>query len=372
MENLRDFKINRYIFLAIIIVFALALLTSLIEFFTAFLAAVILYVLVKSRFEWLVKKKGWKKSSATVLVIVVSFFIILLPIGLMAIMLYDKAVTMMENPQQLLDQVKHFDSLIKEKIHISIISSNNLNNFQAFATKFLSTALNSGFKFFIDMSMMYFFLYFMLMNVNRMEAAIIFYLPFPGKKIKIFGDELVAQTFSNAVAIPLIAIVHGSLAFAAYKIIGLQEAGFWAVLTGFASILPLVGTGLIWVPVSIYMFMIGQNWQGFFMIGWGLIVIGTSDNVIRFLLAKKMADVHPVVTVLGVIMGLKYFGITGLIFGPLIISYFLILLKLYYIEYHKPSIARKRSLLPSYFSMPFSTKQQQTEKNKKKAKDITK
>jgi predicted PurR-regulated permease PerM len=57
--------------------------------------------------------------------------------------------------------------------------------------------------------------------------------------------------------------------------------------------------------------------------------------VIRFVLAKKMADVHPVVTILGVIMGLQYFGITGLIFGPLIISYFILLLKMYYMEYQK-------------------------------------
>ncbi len=61
--------------------------------------------------------------------------------------------------------------------------------------------------------------------------------------------------------------------------------------------------------------------------------MGSMDNVIRFLLAKRMADVHPVITVLGIILGLEYLGITGLIFGPLIISYFLILTKIYYSDY---------------------------------------
>ncbi len=61
--------------------------------------------------------------------------------------------------------------------------------------------------------------------------------------------------------------------------------------------------------------------------------MGSMDNVIRFLLAKKMSDVHPVITALGIILGLKYLGITGLIFGSLIISYFLILTKIYYADY---------------------------------------
>ena len=67
-----------------------------------------------------------------------------------------------------------------------------------------------------------------------------------------------------------------------------------------------------------------------------------------------MADVHPIITVLGVILGLQYFGILGLIFGPLLISYFFILLKIYYVEYQKPVLARqkKRQIMPVYMQ-PF-------------------
>jgi predicted PurR-regulated permease PerM len=67
-----------------------------------------------------------------------------------------------------------------------------------------------------------------------------------------------------------------------------------------------------------------------------------------------MADVHPLVTLLGVIMGLKYFGITGLIFGPLLISYFLILLKIYYQEFqHTPTVMTKKRVLKTQFKLPF-------------------
>jgi predicted PurR-regulated permease PerM len=146
--------------------------------------------------------------------------------------------------------------------------------------------------------------------------------------------------------------VQALLAYCCYLIGGLPEPGFWAVATGFASVFPIVGASIIWAPISIYHFAAGHTWQGFFTIGWGVLLIGLSDNVVRFMLAKRMADVHPVITVLGVIMGLKLFGITGLIFGPLIISYFVLLLKIYYMEFQKPVAPRKnkpRQLMPSYF-----------------------
>jgi len=365
MENRQTYKLDRYIFLAVIIIFGIFLLMSVMQFFTAFLGAIMFYVLSKSSMERMLRR-GWNKTAASVVVITLTFFIILLPIMVMATMLYKKIITVATNPQSVLQPVKHFDEIVQQKFHITLLSGDNVGKLQTFATDMLSMVLNSGFNLFSTILMMYFFLYFMLMKINRMEAAIVFYLPFKRSKIQLFGDELVAQTFSNAVGVPLIAVVHGLLAFAGYMITGLQEAGFWATLTGVASVLPIVGTGIVWVPAAIYLFATGHTWQGFFLLGWGAIVIGTSDNIIRFLLAKKMADVHPIVTVLGIIIGLKYFGITGLIFGPLLISYFLILLKIYYMEYQKPMV-QKRTLLPSYFQiMSFNTPS--PTKNKKTTK----
>lgn len=356
-NNKQDYKINRYFFLAVIIVFALLLLWALMEFFTAFLAAVMFYVLSKPLVYWLSKRWNWKRSTAAILVITVSFFIILLPIGLFATMIYSKVVQVAAHPDDLIKPFKHFGEIIQQRFGINIISKDSLAKIQGIATQTISSLLNGSFNFFTTISMMYFFLYFMIVNTGRLEAGLILYLPFKRSKMLLFGDELKAQTFSNAVGVPLICVVHGLLSYVGYLIAGVNDAGFWGVVTGFASVLPLVGTGLIWLPTSIYLLAQGHTWQGIFVIGWGLLVIGTSDNVIRFVLAKRMADVHPIVTVLGVIIGLKYFGITGLIFGPLMISYFFILLKIYYVEYQKPEEERKRTILPSYLQFKQSKPQ---------------
>lgn len=352
METAKDYKVNRYFFLAIILIFGLFLLYSLGQFFTAFLSAIILYILSKPAVTWLTKKHNWKKGNAAFIVIVVSFFIILLPITILVSMVVNKIGQVATNPAEIMHTIERFDAVIKEQIGFELITDKNMAAIQSFGTNLLSGIVNQGLGFFSAILMLYFFLYFMITNTNRMEAAILFYLPFKKDKIKMFGDELVAQTFSNAVGIPLIAVAQGLLGFIAYAITGVPEAGFWAVITGFSSILPIVGAGIVWAPIVIIHFASGHIWQGFFLLAWAALLMGSIDNVIRFMLAKRMADVHPIVTVLGVIMGLNYFGFIGLIFGPVVISFFIILLKIYYLEYQKPIAAKKipksRQLVPSY------------------------
>jgi len=77
------------------------------------------------------------------------------------------------------------------------------------------------------------------------------------------------------------------------------------------------------------MLSLGKQWQGIATLVYGIVVIGNIDNVMRFVIQKKFADVHPLITVFGVIIGLQLFGLPGLIFGPLMISYFLLGVKIY-------------------------------------------
>ncbi len=367
MEIKSDFKVNKNIFLVIILVFGLCIAFSLSEYFTAFLGSVLFYVLFKGWMEKLVTKRKWKKSWAAILVIVVSFFIILLPMTLFFSMAYNKVVPIASNPNAFLPYVHQIDSTLQHKFNVEILTAQNIDVIKTTSAQLVSGALNQGFAFFSSIVMMYFFLYFMLINFNRMEAYIVLSLPFKKEKIKMFAEELNAQTFSNAIGIPLIAVAQGLFGYIIYLIAGIPDAGFWGILTGFSSIIPIIGTAIIWVPVCAYLFFIGNNWQGIVVILWSILVMGSMDNVIRFLLAKKMADVHPVITVLGIILGLEYLGITGLIFGPLIISYFLILTKIYYSDYQNinKKIKIKEHVLEIGVPMIYSKKFTSKNENKK-------
>jgi predicted PurR-regulated permease PerM len=329
----QDKNINRYFFLAFLLFIGIFLIYSLSAFTTAFLAAIMFYVLSKQPVNWLIRKKRWSKSAAAIFVIFISFFIILLPLSWMVAVLYKKVLVISQNTNLVIAPLKQLDLQIRDQYHFTLLSEQNLSQIQPLISNYISSVLNQGLNLLSSIAMMYFLLYFMITNINRMEAAILLYLPFKREKINIFGHELKVETFSNAVGVPLIGLAQGVFAYIAFLFTDVPESGFWAVLTGFASILPIIGTGLIWVPIAIYELVQGNTWQGIALILWGILFLGTIDNVIRLLLARKIADVHPIVSVLGVIVGLQYFGITGLIFGPLIISYFIIFLKMYYMEY---------------------------------------
>ena len=125
---------------------------------------------------------------------------------------------------------------------------------------------------------------------------------------------------SNAIGIPLLAIIQGGVAMIGYWIFGAPNILFSGFLTGFASVVPMVGTALIWVP----------NWfQAIGLAIFGALVISQLDNLIRFIIQKKMADIHPLITIFGVVIGLSLFGFMGVIFGPLLLSLFFLFVNMF-------------------------------------------
>ncbi len=345
---------NRYFFLAIIIIFSLLLFISLSQFFVAFLGSVIIYILSRKYMGVLVKKYHFRKGLAAVTIMIISVIIIMLPIGILLFMLYNKGKFYITHPEMLVEGLRKVQAQLQENYNISILSNENIAKVKEMGTVLIKNLLNESLNFLGSFAILYFFLYFMLIAYNRLEACIVFFLPFKRSKIELFGRELIALTYSNSIGVPAIAVAQGLVGYVGYIITGVPEPGFWAVITAFSSIIPIIGTGLVWAPMTVYLLVVHHTWQGTFLLLWGVLVLGITDNVVRFVLAKKMADVHPIITVLGVVMGLKFFGITGLIFGPVVISFFVILLKLYYLEYQsKLTMLPRKKTEPIRFNLPF-------------------
>ena len=138
---------------------------------------------------------------------------------------------------------------------------------------------------------------------------------------------------ANAIGIPLLAIFQAISATIGYLIFGVEGAIVWGVLTGIFSLLPVIGTTAIWAPVVGYLFATGKAGPATGLLLYSIIVTVNIDNVLRFTLLRKLGDVHPVITVLGIIIGVPVFGFMGLIFGPLVLSYFLLLIRIYQVEF---------------------------------------
>jgi predicted PurR-regulated permease PerM len=111
----------------------------------------------------------------------------------------------------------------------------------------------------------------------------------------------------------------------------------WGFLTGVFAFFPIVGTMMIWVPLVIFLFSQGLNMPGTGLLIYSLIITGNVDYLARITLMKKIGDVHPLITIFGVIVGLQLFGFMGFIFGPLVFSYAIILVKIYAHEFVDPN-----------------------------------
>ena len=167
----------------------------------------------------------------------------------------------------------------------------------------------------------------MLVNGRYMENALYEYIPLRDENMSKISKEVNMMVVSNSLGIPLVAFAQGLVGLIGYLILGVDQPFFWFGVTCIAGMIPVIGAALAYIPLIIIFFAAGKNWQGVAMFFYGFGVIGTVDNVLRFSLLKKMANVHPLTTVFGVIIGLNLFGFIGLIFGPLLISLFTVLLK---------------------------------------------
>jgi predicted PurR-regulated permease PerM len=97
--------------------------------------------------------------------------------------------------------------------------------------------------------------------------------------------------------------------------------------------LPVVGAAIVYVPIGIFMIAEGQTGPGVGILIYGLVLVGLTDNLLRFTLLKRLEDIHPLITVFGIIMGLNIFGFMGLIFGPILMSITVLLVQVYQDEF---------------------------------------
>lgn len=333
--SLHPGKLKQTFFLAAILGLGFFLFWLLKGFLSAFLGAVVFYVLLRQPHFYLTEQSRYKlpKIISVILLMLFSFVVMVLPVILVTVMLSGKITFLINHYEDVLRVIQDWSIAAEDYLGFKIITEDNINKLASFAAqaipKFLSATANAV----VDVFVLYFLLYFMLYHAREFETEVRKNLPFKDENDQLLLSELKSQTLSNSIGIMALAVLQGITALIGYLIFGVNEAFFWAVLTGIMSVIPVVGTTIVWLPLVVFLFVSGQQWQAVGLLIYGSIIIANVDNVFRFILQKQIGNIHPLVTFFGVIVGLNVFGFVGLIFGPLLISYFLLLLKIYRKEY---------------------------------------
>lgn len=330
IKNFNPF-FRQLLFLAVLITIGLILFKQLQFFIGAFLGALTIYIVLRNLMFRLVEKHHWRAGIAS-LALVLLMTVLLLGIGFLVFEVVASEIPNID-ASKVMVSVKALPDKINDALGFTVINEGITSQITGFLTRFASGLINSTYSFAANVFMMLVILYFMLAFGRKMEAGVMQYIPFRGKSFDLLTHEIHSMIYSNAVGIPLVMLSQGIAAGVIYWAFGLNNAIFWAFVTALCGLIPMIGTVIVSVPLGLFLMSVGGFWQGIFLMACGLFVIANVDNLVRIVLLGKVANTPPLVVIFGVLLGIPLFGFWGIIFGPLLISSFLLLIKIYYVEY---------------------------------------
>jgi predicted PurR-regulated permease PerM len=185
----------------------------------------------------------------------------------------------------------------------------------------------------LQLTIAFFGMFYLLLDPERAWREARPFIPFTEANQDALRARFTAVTTSTLVGTLLTSMVQGTLLGVAFAIVGLPNAVLWGAVTVVFAILPVVGSGMVWVPATAYLLLQQRYGPALFVVIVSVVFVANIDNVIRPWVFARFASIHPFVTIIGAFAGIQFFGLLGLAMGPLAISYFFELIQMYRAEY---------------------------------------
>lgn len=327
-------KIRQVFVLLLIALIGFLIFREMLPYLSGVLGAITIYVLMRPLMRRLVRKK-WNPNVAASLIMTFSFIGILVPVSGIIILLSDKISEAVTNSERVTRVVKAKVSELEQRFDYDLSSQIDVESISQWVSTNLQNFAGGTFNIFISIGLMYFLLFYMFTGQKILKNSLHNYIPIGSDNLKTIGVEIQSMVKSNALGIPLVAIAQGVIALIGFLIFGIEDALFWFVIVTIGSMIPFVGTLIGILPVFLISLGTGNTFQAWGILLYGFIVVGSTDNIIRLYVLKRLDNVHPLITLIGVIVGVPLFGFIGLIFGPLLLSLFIVIVKIYREEYGK-------------------------------------
>lgn len=331
--------------LLIIIILTAVIVYASLPYLNYFFGAFILYIIFRSLFQFLVTKVRLKKQLSAFIVIVVSIFLVLLPLYYLLSTIVGEIQQLLVNKESIIVSIQaggqflaHYltridipletlQTKIQEKV--MDIASESVN----YTSKFVLGSIQSLSKQSIGLMLMYFLFYYLLIGedsvfVRKIYAAI----PFNEDNSATLLEEFRRVVRTTLTASGAIALVQGGILTITFLIFDIQGAFLWGSIAAILSFLPVVGAPLVWIPAAIVQLLQGEYIAGIAIVSAGLF-ISVIDNFLRPVIQKKVGEIHPFLSLLGIVIGVSLFGLIGIVIGPLLLSYFILTVEMFSKEY---------------------------------------
>ncbi len=328
--------------LVLIGVLGAALLVALWPFVSGILGAAVLYILFRPVFVWL---RGWLSPRFAAALVVCTALVILVAPGLaMAGLVVNET---QEIAGRLADRPV-FGQLTNLRIGPVAVGPYLMRGAERLVDWLGSSAFDlvgRAARGIINLVIAMFGLFYLLMRSHDVWAEVATYLPFSSDAALRLRRRFHDLTWSTIIGTGLTAIAQGTLLGTAFALVGVKSPLFWGIVTAMFATIPFVGSGFVWGPAVVALIALDRYGAALAVGVWGAFVVATVDNFIRPFVYSRWANVHPMVTVVGVVAGVRLFGVLGVLLGPMALSCLLEFIRIYRDEYATPeAVSADRTL----------------------------
>lgn len=336
----RKFQFEDAGFLTLVVLVTLAFAWLIAPYFGAILWAVVAAILFDPVNRRLAVVLGGRKNLSTTLTLLLIVALVIIPALLLGFALVQEAVSVYNQIQSgqvdFPGMIQRFVASLPDWAN-RIARSASMNDLNELKDLFgggvasglqaiASRALNLGqgaLKFLASLGVMLYLTYFLLRDGESLGRRILPAIPLRSAERDALLRHFVVVVRATMKGTVVVAVVQGCLGGLVFWILGIEGALLWGLMMGFFSLVPAVGTGAVWVPVAIYLLVTGSVSEGLILIGFGLLVIGMVDNLLRPILVGKETRMPDFVVLIATLSGLGIFGLNGFIVGPMIAALFM-------------------------------------------------
>lgn len=336
-------KASRFFLLVLVVAITFLFLKMIQPFLTALLLAGIFASLAQPLYRRLVGLLRGRRRAAAVLVLVLIVLVVLVPLaGLLglvaaeAIKVGDAALPWVQDKLDHTDQIMvwlqnlpFYDRIAPYRDDIMTRAGQAVGFISKLLIGSLSAVTSGTLNFLFMLVVMLYAMYFFLHQGGRLVDRILYYLPMEDAEERLLLEKFRSVARATLKGTAVIGLIQGSLAGAAFAVAGLSSALFWGALMVVLSVIPGVGTALVWVPASIVLISGGKTAAGIALALFCSLVVGSIDNVLRPRLVGQDTKLPDLLILLSTLGGVAMFGMLGLIIGPILAALFVTIWEIY-------------------------------------------
>src|SRR5438309_1379388 len=298
----------------VVLLLGAALIIALAPYATGIIGIPVLYAIFSPVHDWLGMRMRPRLSA--VLVVVLALFLIVVPgvsfAGLIVGQAQEIAGSVIRNP--LLGRLRELKlGGIDLGPRLADLGTQVVAWIGSSAFGLVGTATRLA----LNLTISLFGLFYLLLQPGETWQAVQPYIPFSAKNTEKLRQRFRAVTTSTIIGTGVTAAMQGIILCLGFWLTGLPNAVFWGVVTMVFAILPVVGSALVWGPGALALILGHHALAGALLAAGGAVIVGNVDYVIRPMVFRRWANIHPLVTLVGALAGVPYFGILGLLIGPL-------------------------------------------------------